>query len=171
MASSVKVPTIQVRNLSFLISSEEFHQMFAPFGQIVESTLFKNKDGLSKGCGIVKFEKSEDASNAFKSIDRTKVKNCVLNLQLELPPKKPASTQSKMTHSKSLTIPSHTKSRDKPNGYNQLKHRNREPSPRSDYRREFSPRYTRDKSPRSHHDTTRKRRREDYDYERHHSYR
>eukprot|EP00959_Pyramimonas_sp_CCMP1952_P452467 9466642-Pyramimonas_sp.AAC.1 len=62
------------RNLSYMLTAEELEEVFAPFGELKEVHLVKDrKTNTSKGFAYVLFEDPADAERALAALDRSTV--------------------------------------------------------------------------------------------------
>lgn len=61
---------IYVGNLPFALADAEFQELFAPFGEISEASIIKNKfSGRSKGFGFVTFKEEASAQKAIAEMN------------------------------------------------------------------------------------------------------
>ena len=59
-----------VGSLSWETTDDRLHAAFAPFGEITEAKIIKDRDtGRSRGFGFVTFAESQDASKAISALD------------------------------------------------------------------------------------------------------
>lgn len=65
---------IFVKNLDLEVTSEEFEDLFKPFGDIVSAALSKDADGKSKGFGFVNFVDHDAAKAAVDKLHNSEVK-------------------------------------------------------------------------------------------------
>lgn len=59
---------IYVGNLSYKTSWQDLKDHFRQAGQVVYANVMKEGDGQSKGCGIVEFERADEAADAIKRL-------------------------------------------------------------------------------------------------------
>jgi len=63
---------IYVGNLPFSVTSEQLKNAFQSYGKILHCEIPVNKNNLSKGWGIIRFETSEQAQEAIKDMNDAK---------------------------------------------------------------------------------------------------
>lgn len=60
---------LYVGNLPWSVTSESLHSLFAPFGEITEAIVIRDRmSGRSKGFGFVTFATEEDAQKAVEAM-------------------------------------------------------------------------------------------------------
>jgi RNA recognition motif-containing protein len=65
---------VYVGNLPFGLADAEFQELFAPFGEISEALIIKNKfSGRSKGFGFVTFKEEASAQKAIAEMNGKEV--------------------------------------------------------------------------------------------------
>lgn len=62
---------VYVGNLSYSTSWQDLKDHFRKVGNVVYSNVMENEDGRKKGCGIVEFEKPEEAASAIENLHDT----------------------------------------------------------------------------------------------------
>ncbi|OHT01700.1 hypothetical protein TRFO_31398 [Tritrichomonas foetus] len=112
--TEVENPRLEIRNLSYFVTDEEFLELFSKFGKVHKAEIYKNSDGLSRGFGFIDYKDRKEATDAFNAMHRTKIKNAVISILLKLPKivakvEKPSTTPSTSTQRHSLV---HSQSRD-----------------------------------------------------------
>ncbi|KAI5283277.1 Protein phosphatase PP2A regulatory subunit B [Ascosphaera acerosa] len=60
---------VYVKNIEASTTNEEFHNLFAPFGDITSSSIARTEDGKSRGFGFVNFTKHEAAAAAVEKLN------------------------------------------------------------------------------------------------------
>ena len=65
---------IFVKNLDTEVTSDEFEELFKPFGDIVSAALSVDSEGISKGFGFVNFATHEAARDAVEKLNDSEVK-------------------------------------------------------------------------------------------------
>jgi RNA recognition motif-containing protein len=62
-----------VGRMPYTLTEDDMHHIFEPFGEIVEVTLFCDRQtGKSKGAGFVIFGEEQDASAAIAALDQSR---------------------------------------------------------------------------------------------------
>ena len=83
---------VYVGNLPFSIDDEKLRELFAPFGDIEEVQVIKDKfSGRSKGFGFVTFANKEDAEKAIAKLNdkETEGRNLKVNEAKPMDPDRP----------------------------------------------------------------------------------
>lgn len=65
---------VYVGNLPFTVNDDKLRELFAPFGEVTEATIIKDKfSGRSKGFGFVTFANDEEANKAIAEMNKKQV--------------------------------------------------------------------------------------------------
>lgn len=61
---------LHVGNLGYSVTSEELHELFAPFGHVLSAAVLIDRDtGRSRGFGYVEMDSDADAEAAIQELD------------------------------------------------------------------------------------------------------
>ena len=83
---------VYVGNLPFTVDDEKLKEFFAPYGEIEEATIIKDKfSGRSKGFGFVTFKDDEAAKKAISEMNEKEVegRNLKVNEARPIDPDRP----------------------------------------------------------------------------------
>jgi len=73
MATGGKVCRVYVGNLSWNISPQQLKDHMQQVGNVIHVDVFEDRDGRSKGCGVVEFETPEEARRAIEELTDTQL--------------------------------------------------------------------------------------------------
>jgi RNA recognition motif-containing protein len=73
-------------NLSFFTTESDLLSKFTEFGRVLEVSLAKNRDGLSKGFGYVVFEEKKDMDAAILSLQSEPFDGFMVHCEYLAPP-------------------------------------------------------------------------------------
>lgn len=77
---------LYVGNLPWSITSESLHSLFAPFGEITEAIVIRDRmSGRSKGFGFVTFATEEDAQKAVDAMHEKEVEGRAIVVNVARP--------------------------------------------------------------------------------------
>lgn len=72
---------LYVGNLPYSFNDKELQELFAPFGEVVEATIIKDKySGRSKGFGFVTLTEKADAEKAIAELNDKEVQGRALKV-------------------------------------------------------------------------------------------
>lgn len=78
-----KGTTVFIENLPFRCNWYELKTFFSQAGSVVVADIFFDRDGLSKGCGVVRFESPEEAQNAVDTLNGTELNGRSLTVRID----------------------------------------------------------------------------------------
>lgn len=77
---------LYVGNLPWSVTSESLHSLFAPFGEITEAIVIRDRmSGRSKGFGFVTFATEEDAQKAVDAMHEKEVEGRAIVVNVARP--------------------------------------------------------------------------------------
>lgn len=96
---------LYVGNLYFEIKAEQLERQFKPYGQVVNSKIVTDPNGMSKGFGYIEFDSVESAEKAIKGLDQQVFEGRRMAVQYHVRRQsRPASFQAKNPPAKTLFI-------------------------------------------------------------------
>ncbi|KAF0767373.1 protein sex-lethal-like [Aphis craccivora] len=81
----IKDTNLYVQNLPRSITERELEDLFAPYGQIVQKNILKDKySGLPRGVAFVRYNKKEDAQKAIIQLNGVLLEGCTEHLSVKI---------------------------------------------------------------------------------------
>ncbi|VVC33754.1 Hypothetical protein CINCED_3A002197 [Cinara cedri] len=81
----IKDTNLYVQNLPRSITERELEDLFAPYGQIVQKNILKDKySGLPRGVAFVRYNKKEDAQKAINQLNGVLLEGCSEHLSVKI---------------------------------------------------------------------------------------
>lgn len=75
---------IFVKNIPFTLGTQQLRDFFRHAGHIVDCSIMMDKEGRSRGCGIVRFESSSDCERAVNMFHRSQMQGREVEVRLDI---------------------------------------------------------------------------------------
>jgi len=75
MKTNQSILILDITNLSFLTSEKTLHEEFSKHGKVLSCRIYTDKDGLSKGFGVVEYSSIEEAQRATDEVNGQEIDN------------------------------------------------------------------------------------------------